>query len=117
MEALGEDLSREDGMRYCYQTATFYLFMPGRRGRSARVLKDSRYVQQMASPEYGGTEPTPRFTAPLATARLSDRVQGTSGRRDLRLTSVNGPANPGYTPQNEKVPRSTDVCWVSAEPT
>jgi hypothetical protein len=51
--------------------------LPGRRGRSARVLEDSKTVQQMASSVRGGTEPTPRFTVPLAIARLSYRVQGT----------------------------------------
>jgi hypothetical protein len=64
-------------MRYCYQTATFYLSMPGRGGRSARVLEDWDMVQQMASWQPGGTELTPRFIAPLAIARLYGRVQGT----------------------------------------
>ena len=49
-------MSRKDGMRNCYQTATFYLFIPGRWGRSARVLEDSFGIRQMASSNLGGTE-------------------------------------------------------------
>jgi hypothetical protein len=109
-------MSREDGMRYCYQTATFYLSMPGRRGRSARLLEDIG-IQQMASLEQGGTESIPRFTAPIAIARLYCRVQGTQGRRDLRLANVNGPANLGYIWWDAKVPKPTDAHRVSAEPT
>jgi hypothetical protein len=123
IEALGEynvlqgAMSRKDGMRYCYRTATFYLFMPGRRGRSARALKDWVLIQQMAFSSHEGTEPTPRFKAPLAIARLYYRVQGTCGRRDLRLANVNGPANPGYIRQDGKAPRAADACRMLAEPT
>jgi hypothetical protein len=44
-------MSREDGMRYCYQTATFYLFMPGPQERSARILKVPGVGQQIAFSE------------------------------------------------------------------
>ena len=52
---------------------------------------------QIVSMCEGDTGPILRFTVPVAIARLYYRVQGTRGRRDLHLASVNEPANPGYT--------------------
>jgi len=82
MEASEERMSREDGMRYCYQTATFYLFMPGSQERSARVLEGRMLCPtgcalQTVSSSIGDTGPASWFKVMPATARLYDRVQGT----------------------------------------
>jgi hypothetical protein len=48
-------MSREDGMRYCYHTATFYLSMPGSQGRCARILEGLRETRQIGSSREGAT--------------------------------------------------------------
>ncbi len=117
MEAFGEALSRERQIDTAIKQRLY--MSPAGTPREVRASTEGHdvFVQQMASWALGGTELIPRFTVPLAIARLSYRVQGTKGRWDLRLTDVNGPANPGYIRQDVKVPRSTDAYRMLAEST
>jgi hypothetical protein len=79
MEALGEDMSREGGMRHCHHTAAFYLLMPGPQGRCARTLEGLDYrAQQMASSRAGGAGPESCFSVLAVIAPPICEVQGTS---------------------------------------
>ncbi len=123
MEASEERMSREDGMRYCYQAATFYLFMPGSQERSARVLEgrmlcltDSLFFNRR------------HRTCIMVQGHARDSPVVRPGTRDigkkrsLRPSDVKEPVNSGYIPRDVKVPRSTDArirrtlrreCWRS----
>ena len=62
-------------MRYCYQTATFYLSTPGRRGRSARLLEGIGGISNRWPPQSKEARSLYHApAAPIAIARLSYRA-------------------------------------------